>query len=196
MLEKRERREQEEWQCKLAEDADYITKQREAIEREKRFIRRQQKKEEEFLEQQQRQEEEYLEQQRRQQQLRLPQQLQEESTSLPGRSSAGLANEGLQSKRGAFGGTVGQPDSLGLSYDRSEDDSRLSVDEMTKAELEAEMRLLQSELLQRNKADCSFLSEDQYQGNLNDSDYRESEENVARRQVEFKEEELDDLMAK
>ena len=62
----------------------------------------------------------------------------------------------------------------------------MKLKDLTESELQAQMYMLQRKQLKKNETAGSFLLEDTFQGNLEDSDYNESDENGMRRRVEFR----------
>ena len=169
MMERREKKEQEDWMRRVEEDEVYIRRQLDSIEREERLLRREQKKEEEYLEQQ------------RRRQLKSAYSLQEHSSStqLRGRSSTGEDN-GLQTRRGAAEIADRQPNS-----DMSLADKQHDIEGMTVSELQEQMHRLQREMLNRNKADSSILTEAQYQGTCDELDKDERKEDGVRGRTGF-----------
>ena len=169
MMEKREKKEQDDWMRRVEEDEVYIRRQLDSIEREERLLRREQKKEEEYLEQQ------------RRRQLKSAYSLQQasSSTQLRGRSSSGEDN-GLQTRRGAAEIADRQPNSDMRLAEKQHD-----IEGMTVSELQEQMHRLQREMLNRNKADSFILTEAQYQGTCDKFDKDERKEDGVRGRTGF-----------
>ena len=169
MMEKREKKEHEDWMRRIEKDEVYIRRQLDSIEREERLLRREQKKEEEYLEQQ------------RRRKFKSAYSLQEDSSStqLRGRSSTGEDN-GLQTKRGAAEIADRQPNSDMRLADKQHD-----IEGMTVSELQEQMHRLQREMPNRNKTDSFILTEVQYQGTCDKFDKDERKEDGARGRTGF-----------
>ena len=179
-LERRRKMEENEMQKRLAEDAECIRKQREIIEREERLIKRQQIRDgEQKLEQLKslKKSEEY--EQSKGIHIRIP----------PTQTHSVGFEDSFQSKRGAVGGSQSQQDSYELFVERTEDRDK-RIRDMTESELQAQMRMLQTELHKRNKGNDSFLPNEQSSQGIMHGD-NEREVRVTRRQTGYQRDETE-----
>ena len=75
-------------------------------------------------------------------------------------------------------------------------DKQHDIEGMTISELQEQMHRLQREMLNRNKADSSILTEAQYQGTCDESDKNERKEDGVRGRTGFQEVKLDTMLRK
>ena len=145
LLVRRRQSEEEEFQRSVEDDAKYLQRQMDAIEREERHIRRQQQKEEDEL----------LEQQRRRQQLRPTQQLEEENefSPIPMQSLSDSRREEVQPELGTVRSSM-NPDKMETGQSLHGN----GMKDMTDSELQAQLQSLQKELSKTNIKDTSLES--------------------------------------